>query len=89
MAYLFYRKNFKQNPSVVHVTLYDSRFGLEKCPVVTIWLELNIFLVPMIKNGKFHIDHQNMSHKVKWGQKVIWSVNHPNHKFEVQKLKQN
>ena len=89
MAYLFYRMNFKQNRSVLHVTLYDTRLELEKCPEVTLWLELNVILVPMIKNVKFHINSENMSHKVIWDQKVIWIVNHPNHKFKVQKLEFN
>ena len=30
-------------------------------------------------NGQFHVDPENLSPKVKWGQIVIWRKNNPNH----------
>ena len=42
-----------------------------------------IFVLPIFIRGKFHIDPENLSPWVEWGQKVVQSVNDPSHNLLI------
>ena len=54
----------------------------EKCPKV-FFSAKNFLSVTMIKSGQFHIDPESLSPWVKWGSKVVQSVNDPSHNLLI------
>ena len=57
----------------------EQNFFFEKCPKLTYFGLFLEFFLCTIMSGQFHVDPENFSPWVKWGQNVILSGNNPSH----------